>query len=227
VPGWSDAGAAYPSLPNYLALTSGSNQGISTDADPASLPTVTADNIFRQVRARGLTEKSYQEDMSSNCLTGTSGLYAVRHNPEAYYQGAGDRAACAANNVPLGTVTAGNLHNDLANNALPSFALITPNVCNDTHDCSVGTGDKWLSSWLPAIVASPSYQGGRTAVFVVFDEDSPVPNFAVAPSVVPGTVAAGAYSHYSLLRTTEELLGIGTFLLNAAAAPSLRPSLRL
>ena len=71
----------------------------------------------------------------------------------------------------------------------------------------------------------PKLPGGRTAIFVLFDEDTPVPNFVVAPSVVPGTVIQGSYSHYSLLRTTEEMLGIGPKLLNAGTALSLRPPL--
>jgi hypothetical protein len=224
---WSDAGSAFPSLPNYIALTSGSNQGVTSDSSPGSLPAITADNLFRQVRARGLTQKSYQEDMPANCRLTDSGLYAVRHNPEAYYQGTGDRAACATNNVPLGTTTSGNLFNDLTNNTLPGFSLITPNVCNDTHDCSITTGDTWLSRWLPVILASQSYQAGRTAVVVLYDEDTPIPNFVVAPSVVPGTVVTGAYSHYSLLRATEEMLGITNLLLNARTAPSLRQPLNL
>jgi hypothetical protein len=224
---WSDAGSQFPSLPSYLAMTSGSTQGVSTDNSPGSLPPITADNLFRQVRARGLTQKSYQEDMPSNCRLTNSGLYAVRHNPEVYYQGTGDRAACATNNVSLGTTTSGNLFNDLTNNTLPSFSLITPNVCNDTHDCSITTGDTWLSRWLPVILGSQSYQAGRTAVVVLYDEDTPVPNFVVAPSVIPGTVVTGAYSHYSLLRATEEMLGITNLLLNAGTAPSLRQPLNL
>lgn len=224
---WTDAGSAFPSLPNYIALTSGSNQGVTSDSSPGSLPAITADNLFRQVRARGLTERSYQEDMPSNCRLTDSSPYAVRHNPGVYYQGTGDRAACATNNVSLGTTTSGNLFRDLANNTLPGFSLITPNVCNDMHDCSITTGDSWLSRWLPVILASQSYQAGRTAVVVLFDEDTPIPNIVVAPSVVPATVVTGAYNHYSLLRATEEMLGITNFLLNARTAPSLRQPLNL
>jgi hypothetical protein len=64
-------------------------------------------------------------------------------------------------------------------------------------------------------------------VFVLFDEDTPVPNFVVAPSVVPNRVVQGSFSHYSLLRATEEMLGINVLLLNAGQAQSLRPALNL
>jgi len=227
VSSWRDAGQGLPSLPNYLAMTSGSTQGVTSNSNPSGLPTITANNIFRQVRSTGQSYKSYMEDMPSNCRLTASYPYAERHNPEIYYQGPGDRAACAINNVPLGNVGAGHLANDLANNTLPNFSVIVPNDCNNMHDCSVATGDTWLSQWLPVILNSQSYRAGRTAIFLVFDEDTPIPNFVVAPSVVPGTVIQGSYSHYSLLRTTEEMLGIGPKLLNAGTALSLRSPLRI
>lgn len=224
---WNDAGQGLPSLPNYLAMTSGSTQGVTSNSNPSGLPTITANNIFRQVRSTGQSYKSYMEDMPSNCRLTASYPYAERHNPEIYYQGPGDRAACAINNVPLGNVSAGHLASDLANNTLPNFSVIVPNDCNNMHDCSVATGDTWLSQWLPVILNSQSYRAGRTAIFLVFDEDTPIPNFVVAPSVVPGTVIQGSYSHYSLLRTTEEMLGISPKLLNAGTALSLRSPLRI
>jgi hypothetical protein len=227
VANWADAGGQYPSLPSYLALTSGDNQQVTDDSSPGALPAITADNIFRQVRARGLSERSYQEDMPGNCAQASGGRYAVRHNPAAYYQGADDRAACLRDDVPMGSATGGAFRSDLANGTLPSFAFVTPNLCNDMHDCSVATGDAWLSRWLPAILDSPAYRGGRTAVFVIWDEDTPIPNFEIAPSVKPGTVVQGSYSHYSLLRATEEMLGLPVTLGQAATAPSLRGPLGL
>jgi phospholipase C len=124
-------------------------------------------------------------------------------------------------------VSGGQLASDLANNTLPNFSVVVPNVCNDMHDCSVATGDTWLSQWMPVILNSQSYLAGRTAIFVLFDEDTPIPNFVVAPSVVPGTVIQGNYNHYSLLRTTEEMLAIGLKLQNASTALSFRSPLRI
>jgi phospholipase C len=227
VANWADAGSEYPSLPSYLALTSGSNQQVTDDSGPGGLPAITADNIFRQVRARGLSERSYQEDMPGNCATSSSGDYAVRHNPAAYYRGADDRSACLADDVPMGTTSGGAFLDDLQNGTLPSFAVVTPNLCNDMHDCSVATGDRWLGQWLPRILDSSAYREGRTAVFVAWDEDTPIPNIEIAPSVTPGTVLQGSYSHYSLLRATEEMLGISEYLGDAATSPSLRGPLGL
>ena len=122
----------------------------------------------------------------------------------------------------MGTSSEGPFADDLANDSLPAFAFITPDLCHDTHDCAVAEGDRWLADWMPKILNSAAYRAGRTAVFIVYDEPTPMPNVVVAPSIPPGTVATEPVDHYSLLRTTEELLDIPTFLGAAAEAPSMR-----
>jgi hypothetical protein len=206
-----------PSLPNYLGATAGTTFGIGDDDGPGSHP-VTADNLFRQVRAAGGTERSYEESMPGNCARLGAGEYAVKHNPAAYFQGPGDRAACQADDVPLAQFAP-----DLAAGRLPTFSFVTPNLCDDTHDCSVATGDAWLRGFLSPVLTSTEYRAGDTAVVVVYDEYTPVPNVFMAPSVRPGTVVAARLDHYALLRATEEMLGLGAFLGRAAGAPDLRP----
>jgi phosphatidylinositol-3-phosphatase len=109
---------------------------------------------------------------------------------------------------------------------------VTPNLCNDMHDCSVQTGDAWLQSWVPKITASPSYRAGNTVVFITWDEDdghsgNHVATVVVSPYTTPGTRSATAFTHYSLLRTAEQLLGITTFLGNAASATGMRSAFGL
>ena len=168
--------------------------------------------------------------MPANCAAHDTGAYAARHNPAVYYRPiAGD---CARWDQPMGTTSSGNLIRDLRAGDLPDFTFITPNLCNDTHDCPVSTGDTWLQSWVPSILASPAYATGRTALAIVWDEDDGSPlnlvaGIVVAPSVVPGTVATQQFDHYSLLRTTEEMLGLPTTLANAATATSMRAAFHL
>jgi hypothetical protein len=214
-----------PSLPNYIGATAGQIFGIHDDAGPSSHP-ITADNLFRQVRTAGGTSKSYQEDMSSNCMLTNVAEYAVKHNPAAYYTGADDRAACGRDNVPLGTPEQGALADDLTRDVLPTFTFITPNLCNDTHDCPVSTGDAWLKRWVPRILSSAAYQRGDTALIIGYDEYSPVPNAWIAPSVRPGATFTAKTDHYALLRATEQMLGLP--LLGAAAtAPDVRSALNV
>ena len=147
--------------------------------------------------------------MTQPCELHGSGRYAVKHNPAAYYTGADDRAACQRDDLPLAdSSSSGGLAAELADGALATFTMITPDLCHDTHDCPVGDGDAWLAGWLPAITASRLYRDGTTAVFVVWDEPTPMPLLVIAPSVPAGVRPTTPFDHYSLLRTTEELLGL-------------------
>ena len=215
-----------PSLPNYIGATSGSAQGISDDLGPSSHP-LAVDNVFRQVRASGRVVRTFAESMPSACTLVGSGRYAVKHNPAAYYVGGTDRDACSHEDVPLGTTTSGPMADAINGGTLPTFTLVIPNLCNDMHDCSVQTGDAWLRDWVSRLTSGPDYHAGKTAIFVVWDEPTPMPFLAVAPSIKPGSRTGTALDHYALLRTTEELLGLPTTLGTARTAPSLRPLLHL
>ena len=203
------AAVSHPSLPNYIAATSGSTWGIADDGSPASHP-ISRPSIFSQVSDAGLTWRSYEESMPSTCDLATSGGYAVKHNPAAYYVGI--RSRCRRWDLPLGTTSSGSLASDLAHNRLPAFSFVTPNLCDDMHDCPVATGDAWLRRWIPRIVSSAGYQSGTTVLFITFDEGTTganrVATIVVSPSTRPATTSATAFDHYSLLKTTEQLLGL-------------------
>lgn len=207
-----------PSLPNYLGATSGSTQGVTDDADPGQ-HSFAVDNLFRQVRQAGGSERSFVESMPADCELVSQGSYAAKHNPAVYYDGPGDRAACQADDLPLSAFSA-----VLASGQLPSYTSITPNICDDMHDCSVAVGDQWLATWVPRILATASYRSGTTALFMVWDEPTPLANVEVAPSVRPGTVSSSPVNHYSLLAATEEMLGL-PLLGAASSAPSMRAAL--
>jgi phosphatidylinositol-3-phosphatase len=221
----------HPSLPNYLAATSGAPQ-VHGDCLPSACATA-APSLFAQLRDAGKRWRAYQESMPANCLADDSGAYAARHNPPVYYTSIA--ADCARWDVPMGSTSSGNLSGDLRAGGLPEFSFITPNLCNDTHDCPVGTGDRWLATWVPEILASPAYQAGRTVVLVTWDEgdsggtsdcatDTSAPGCHVAtivisPTTRPGTRSDRLFNHYSLLSTTERLLGLPATL-GAAAEQS-------
>jgi Phosphoesterase family len=155
-----------------------------------------------------------------------AGRYAVKHNPQGYYVGGDDPAACQRDDVPLGSLTAGALVNDLDRGQLPAFSFITPDLCNDTHDCGVDVGDAWLRQWVGLLLDSAVYTAGRTALFVVWDEPTPMPVLVVSPTTPSGTSSTAPFDHYSLLHTTEELLGL-PYLGQAATATSMRPAFGL
>ena len=216
---------AHPSLPNYIAATSGGTWGIGDDGPPAAHPLAVA-SIFEQARSA----RSYEESMPVNCAAASSGDYAVKHNPEAYYTRI--RNACSANDVPLGTPSAGALAQALTTSALPAFAFVTPNLCNDMHDCPTASGDAGSRAGSRRSPRSPAYRAGDTVVFITWDENdgangNQVATIVVSPSTRPGTRSREAFTHYSLLRTTEELLGIRAHLGLATGAASMRTAFNL
>ena len=203
----------HPSAPNYIAMTSGDTHGVVNDEDPIEHP-IDAQSIFSELgsgRWRALAEA-----MPSSCrLKFDLPEYYARHNAPAYY--ANLRGDCRKYDVPLGRTP------DLS----ARFTFIAPSSCHSMHTCKVADGDAWLERFMPKVFASPEYRAGRTAVFLTFDESAgPGPNhiatIVMAPSVRPGTVAHQRFDHYSLLRTTLELLGLHDFLGRAATAPTMR-----
>ena len=208
---------SHPSLPNYLAMTSGSTQDIADDDPPADHP-LDVPSIFSLLPAGA--SRSLEESMPSNCAKTDSGEYAVRHNPQAYYVNLG--TDCGRYNVPLGDPP------DLS----ARFTFVTPNLINDMHDGTVSDGDTWLSTFVPKVLSSAEYVAGRTALFITWDEDdllgdNHIPTLVIAPSVPPGTQVGTRLDHYALLRATQEMLDLTPLLGNAATAADLRTPFNL
>ncbi|MGD0084732.1 MAG: alkaline phosphatase family protein [Acidimicrobiales bacterium] len=219
------------SLPNYLGLTDGAPLAALSpyldDCSPSPSCEVTTTNLYEQAASAG-GWKGYAESMPSNCDRAYAGNYAPRHNPAVYYT---DLTSCSSDDLALGTATDSPLIRDFSSQSTaPAFALVTPNICDDMHGATgcpnnlIKTGDSWLEQWIPLVTATPVYRSGDTAIFIVWDEGAGgtlgencvtntadpschVPLVVIAPSVPPGTVFSAFLDHYSLLKTTEDLLG--------------------
>ncbi len=211
-------GVTYPSLPNYLAATSGSTFGIFDDNLPTSHAVPSA-SIFGQT---GTQWQSLSESMPVPCDRADAYPYMAKHNPAAYYTSLG--ASCAKQ--------------DLALPASPTFAarytFVSPNMVHDMHDGTVSQGDAWLKAFVPKVINSAGYQANSTILLIVWDTDSNAPNgnnnrapaIIVAPQVKPGTASAVPFNHYSLLRLSEETLGL-PLLGGANTAMSMRAAFHL
>jgi phospholipase C len=198
---------SHPSVPNYLALTSGSTWGINDDSYH-SLP---KSDIGSQLTKAGISWRAYMEGLGSAGCLKSPVPYDAGHNPFAFYGG-----QCPSNVVPL---TA--LSSDLGGST-PHFSWITPDRCHDTHDCSVSVGDQWLRQEVQQIKASPAFNSNGV-LFITWDEDDGSADNRVLTLVVePGMrhrTSQKAYTHYSLLATIEDLLGVGRLGEAANATP--------
>ena len=190
----NDDAVSHPSLPNYIALTSGSTQGIVDDNEPSS-HRLNVPSIFSQLNGNW---RAYAESMPRASDKVTSGNYAARHNPAVYYT---NLPTCTRDDVPLKTPL----------NLSAAFTMITPNICNDMHNCSIATGDQWLQRFIPLILASSQYRTQSLVLFITFDENNNsssnrIPTIVVAPTVPKQSSVGTFFTHYSLLKTTESLL---------------------
>jgi acid phosphatase len=198
-----------PSLPNYLAMTSGSTWGIRDD-NYHQLP---ANGLGQQLSEAGISWKAYMEGFTGDCFNSPY-PYAIKHNPFAYYGG-----ACPTNVVPM-TDLASDLTGDT-----PQLSWITPGMCNDGHDCGIATSDRWLAQFVPQITSSPAWKQGG-ALFVVWDESSSAGGRVALLVITPNLRGqlAMPLNHYSLLATIADQLNVARLGL-AKDATSLQPQI--
>jgi hypothetical protein len=192
-------GVTHPSLPNYLALVSGSTHGIRSDCTTC---VVGGRSLAGTLGAAHRTWKTYAEGLPRAGFTGPfAGRYAKKHVPFLYFREVLTRPAWRARVVALNALRA-----DLRAARLPDFALVVPDMCHSMHDCSVATGDRWLASVVPPLLQLPD-----TAVFVVFDEGTTserggghIPALVAGTAVRPASRFGAVTSHCGLLRTIED-----------------------
>lgn len=149
----------YPSLPNYFMLTTGETL---TKTDGSG--TVTADNVVRHLLTAGKTWKAYEESLPyAGYIQPDVGLYARRHCPLSYFSDVINSTNERSNLVPFTEFAS-----DLAAGHLPQYSFITPNLCNDAHNCSLATADGWLKKHIAPLIASSTFKNGGLLI-ITFD----------------------------------------------------------
>ena len=156
---------AHPSLPNYLAIVSGSNQGVTQDQPPSAGNFPNVPTLADQLAAAGFSEKAYAESLPTD-PTDDAGLYAVRHNPWEYFPHAKITVADAS--TMIGALDATNP---------PDFVWYTPNLTDDGHTgVPVNTAgqqladtEAFLARFIPGVQATPWYRAGGQIV-IEWDE---------------------------------------------------------
>jgi chitodextrinase len=222
----------------------GTNCNLGNDAAPANSVVLAGPTIFDQVTQAGGSWKAYEEGMGTPCnfKNDTVSGYGPKHNPPVFFATltGGSHTApaagspCLQNDLPIpllncptltyapctGTA-AGAFADDLANDTLPTFSIVTPNACNDMHDCNPAAADNWLQAWLPLIAASPAYQSGSTAVFLLWDEGTfglPQAGVVIAPWI-DHLSSSASLDNLAVLGATESMLGLPDRLGCASGTP--------
>lgn len=200
----------HPSLPNYLALIGGSTFGITEDCSDCR---ASGSNLATQLSTAGVSWRAYMGGMPSACFTGAEvGDYAKKHNPFMYFPSVTSNPSLCARDVP-----GGRLQSDLSSRRLPTFAWISPDLCEDAHSCGFNTADQYLRRLVPLLLRQLGPSG---LLAITFDEGTTdagccndpsggrIATVLLGPKVRKGARLRGAYSHYSLLATLEDRLGV-------------------
>jgi phospholipase C len=210
----------HPSFPNYLALTAGSTLGATSDCPTCRYR---QQNLVDQLEAAHISWKAYAEDMPGPCSRRSrAGNYAKRHLPFLSYTDILEDPARCAKVVPFA-----QLQRDVNDGAFPRFAWITPNLCNDMHNCGVAPGDAFMKRTIPALLRAV---GPRGIIIITWDEGTTnrgccdgragggnIPTIIAGGAVRPRVTPTAAYDSYSILRTIEAAWRL-PFMRNAGCA---------
>lgn len=200
----------HPSIGNYFMMTAG--QVITNNDSYCS--TLTNDNIVRHLLTAGKTWKAYAESLPSAGYTGCgSGYYVKRHNPLAYFSDVANSSE-KYNLVPFTQFS-----KDLANNSLPNFSFIVPNLIHDAHDGSLSTADSWLKANIAPLISSATFQ--KDGILIIFFDESlatdtthgggHVACVVIGPKVKAGVKSTTLYQHQNVLKTAMKALGLSSF----------------
>ena len=207
-------GVAHPSQPNYLALWAASTLGITDDTCPPPGSPFSAANLGSACQAAGVTWKSYCENLpavGSTVCASTDNLYKRKHHPCPDFSNLNHAKEC-----PYSQLAA-----DVAAGTLPALSFVAPNMCDDMHDCSTTTGDTWLSNNLPAMISAV---GPRGLVILTWDEDDKssgnhILTVFAGPMVKSNYVSTQTITHYTVVRTICDALGLSSFANASTATP--------
>lgn len=197
----------HPSQPNYLALFSGSTQGVTDDSSPFVFG---GPNLASELVAAKRSFIGYSEGLPYAGFTGaTSDDYARKHNPWVNFTNVSPKA-----NQPLSAFPA-------VFRRLPTISFVVPDQSNDMHDGSVAAGDAWLATHLGAYAKWAMRH--NSLLVVTWDEDDGSSTNHVPTLMYGATVRPGRYTqridHYSVLRMLEDLYGLARAGASATAAP--------
>jgi hypothetical protein len=184
---------------------------------------VSGQNIVDQLQAAGISWAAYLEGVPGPCFRGASaGGYAKKHNPFLYYDDvAGSPARCRR------LLGFGALSTAIRTATLPTYTWITPNLCDDGHDCGVAGGERFLARTVPALL---SQLGPHGFLVLTWDEGvsdngccglsggggvgrgggggGRVATIVAGPDVQPGARERKPLDHYGVLASVEQALGL-------------------
>jgi hypothetical protein len=220
----------HPSEPNYIALITGSTQGITDDGDHV----VDAPSLPGQLHAKGIGWRAYMGGLPAPCDTVVSaGAYAKKHDPFLMVKQVVDDSSMCGSVVPQD-----RLAGDLAAGSAPPFLWVSPDLCADGHDCSTAAADTATAALVAQVTSSSWYARGGTIV-ILWDEGASsagccqgahgghVAVIGVSQALAPRTTLDTPLDHAGVLRGIEEAYSLPVLAdAGCACSGDLTPLLR-
>lgn len=186
----------HPSQPNYLALFSGSTQGVTSDSCPHEF---SAANLGSELIAASKSLTGFSEGLpSTGSEVCTSGEYARKHSPWTNFSNVPSKSNQPFSDFPSNFAD------------LPTISWVIPNLDDDMHDGTIQQADSWLQAHLQDYVTWA--KKNNSLLIITWDEDddtsvNKIPTILVGPMVKPGKYSA-KITHYNVLRTLEAMYGL-------------------
>jgi hypothetical protein len=218
----------HPSIGNYLALTTGQTLTNDDSQTPLTFP-VSVDNVVRELVTAGKSWKAYAESIPSAGYIGgdatgpDGGQFYTRHVPLPFMADVQNSATQRQNIVPFTQFAA-----DLAANTLPNYSFITPNGCDDAHDCVLSVADNWLETNIDPLIKNATFRTDGLLI-ILFDESGSdntngggrVAAVLISPFSKHGFKSTTQYQHQSVVRLMLEGLGVTGVPAPASSAPKM------
>ena len=191
-------GITHVSLPNYVAMLSGSTGGTHSDSpiqqfrqmtlpQQLNMAHISWQAVMQSIPRPSFNGNWFPDQLPKNAAPITpppNALYAKKHNPFALFPALSPSRTSH-------TINMTRFYRELRTGEISQFTWITPNLCHDMHGqapgpgatCSIShaisliqQGNGFLSQLIPAIMHSPSWNS-HSVIFLTWDETNDPTNF--------------------------------------------------
>lgn len=190
-------GVTHPSQPNYLAMFSGSTQGVTSDVCMTNKPFSTL-NLYTVLRKVSKRFAWYSEDLPNmGAVVCSYNNYYQKHNPTAVFKNVADSANKPLTMFNWGDTSSSNMKK------LETVVCISPNNLHSMHGTTPYQGDQWLKSIFSKLIYWCQH---HNSIFVIYFDESDnsssnkLPVMLLGYHIKQNFKLSTTYNHYSFTK---------------------------
>jgi hypothetical protein len=196
----NDHALTHPSQPNYMALFSGSTQGITDDTCPPPNSPYSTNNLGNQLLINMFSFIGYAENMPSTPRTNCTNIngWDNNHTPWLHFSNLAATTSAVFTSFPTNYAT------------LPTISFVIPNLNNNAHDGTIQQASDWLKTNIETYRQWTMIH--NSLLIVTFDEDDQTADNTIYTVFLGQKIRKGIYNesvnHYNILSTIEDLYSL-------------------